>query len=82
MNDIDFLDKALIEADKQMKRNNGHRFVTMLKTRCQYCGKSPRQKGNCSYWFESFITGLKEVYLNKEKYLEDVDFGMKDKGEK
>ena len=47
--------KITEEADKKMKATNGHRFVTVLKTRCEYCGRSPKQKGKCPYWLSYFL---------------------------
>jgi hypothetical protein len=55
------LDEYLKEADKRMKQNNGHIYVIMLKTRCQYCGRSPRQTGKCKHWFQTFIDKYRQV---------------------
>jgi hypothetical protein len=55
------LDTYLAEADKRMKSSNGHSYVTILKTRCQYCGRSQSQKGRCSSWFRTFIDEYKSV---------------------
>lgn len=51
------------DADKQMKRTDGHSFVTMLKTRCRYCGRSPAQKGRCPDWFLTFLDCLTEAAI-------------------
>lgn len=51
-------DDACKRADEKMKVNNGHSFITILKTRCQYCGRSPRAKGKCRGWFMTFINLL------------------------
>lgn len=61
-------------ADKIMKETNGHSYVTILKTRCQFCGRSPRQKGKCGAWFQTFLFQLDRVLLNKEY--------LKERGEK
>lgn len=53
-------------ADERMKQNEGHSYLTILKTRCQYCGRSPRQKGKCSGWFMSFLNHLYDV-LNEQE---------------
>lgn len=53
--------KYLEEADKRMKASNGHQFITILKTRCQYCGKSPKVKTKCGGWFQTFISELGSV---------------------
>ncbi len=50
--------QAVIAANSRMKVNNGHSFVHILKTRCQYCGRSPRMKGRCSQWFQTFVALL------------------------
>lgn len=43
------------EADAEMKAKNGHQFVHILKTRCEHCGRSPKAKGKCRGWFQTFI---------------------------
>lgn len=43
------------EADKEMKESNGHSYMTILKTRCQYCGRSPKQKGKCPAWVNTYM---------------------------
>jgi hypothetical protein len=45
-------------ADQKMKAKNGHTFQTILKTRCIYCGRSPKAKGKCRGWFMTFINLL------------------------
>jgi len=55
------LDEYLAEADKRMKASDGHSYVTILKTRCLYCGRSPEQKGRCRSWFQTFIDSYKTV---------------------
>jgi len=47
-------------ADKRMKESNGHQFMTILKTRCQYCGRSPKQKGKCPAWLNTYMQRLYE----------------------
>lgn len=49
---------ALEEADRRMKARNGHQFVTILKTRCANCGKSPKAKTRCGGWFQTFVNDL------------------------
>ena len=44
-----------------MKLSNGHSYVQILKCRCIYCNRSPKQKGKCSGWFHSFCDRLSEV---------------------
>ena len=63
---IDVLEKALAIVDKNMKESNGHYYYHMLKTQCQFCGRSPRDKRRCGQWFQTFISRLKEVYLTPE----------------
>ena len=55
-----------IEADKRMKASNGHRFVTILKTRCDYCGRKPGAKGTCKHWFQTFLIYLGEVMMERK----------------
>lgn len=63
---IEFLREAMARADKKMKDSNGHSYVSILKTRCQNCGRSPKQKGKCSGWFTTFVNRLEGEYLNQE----------------
>lgn len=49
------------EADKRMKRNDGHSYVQILKVRCQHCNRSPSQKGKCAGWFQTFLDHLSTV---------------------
>lgn len=62
-------DMALKRADEIMKQTNGHEYVQILKTRCQNCGRSPRQKGICKHWQISLINRLLFVLMNKETEL-------------
>lgn len=55
---------AKIEADRRMKEENGHSFETILKTRSTYCRRSPRAKGKCGAWFQTFIRQLDNILLN------------------
>ena len=57
-------EQSLIEADKIMKESNGHSYMTILKTRCQFCGRSPRDKRRCGQWFHTFIERQREYFLN------------------
>ena len=54
-----------IEADRRMKASNGHRFITILKTRCEHCRRKPDVKTRCGWWFETFRTHLIEVLMNR-----------------
>ena len=56
---------ALRKADKIIKKTNGHEYVRALKTRCQNCGRSPKQKGICRNWQISLINRLLQVLMNK-----------------
>ena len=58
---------AKLTADRRMKANNGHSFVTILKTRCQFCHRSVRAKGRCGAWFQTFLFHLDTVLLNLEQ---------------
>lgn len=55
------LQECYEEADTRMKAHDGHSFLTMLKTRCQYCGRSPSQKGRCRGWFQTYLDCLRSV---------------------
>lgn len=58
---------ACERADASMKANNGHSFMTILKTRCQYCGRSPKVKTKCGGWFMTFLDHLGHELINAEK---------------
>lgn len=58
---VDELQECYLEADRRMKENNGHSFVTILKTRCEYCHRSPKVKTRCGGWFQSFTSHLSDV---------------------
>ena len=60
-------DRLCKEADVEMKASNGHEYVTILKTRCQLCGRSPKQKGKCPYWLNSY---MHKLYSKVNKWLE------------
>jgi hypothetical protein len=49
---------ACQEADRRMKESNGHSYIRSHKTRCQYCGRSPKQRGKCARWFDTFVWHL------------------------
>ncbi len=51
-------DEICAEVDADMKSRNGHSFETILKTRCVYCGRSPKAKGQCRGWFMTFVNLL------------------------
>lgn len=61
---IEDFKQSQIEADRLMKEHNGHYYFIMLKTRCQFCGKSPKDKRKCGQWFQTFITRQEEYLLN------------------
>lgn len=54
-------------ADERMKAKDGHSFETILKTRCIYCGRSPKAKGKCRGWFMTFIDLLWDELERWEK---------------
>lgn len=60
------IEQAFKIGDKRMKESNGHRYIRILKTRCDYCGRSPRQKGRCPRWYQTLYTYAIEALLNKE----------------
>jgi len=56
------LQKAYKKADEMMKETKGHSFMlTGFKTRCQFCGRSPRQKGICKHWFQRYLDCLEFI---------------------
>ncbi len=59
--------QAKLTADQRMKASNGHYFIVMLKTRCQWCGRSPKAKGRCGGWFQTFLAQLDMVLMNLER---------------
>lgn len=63
-------DLACKRADEKMKAKNGHSFETILKTRCIYCRRSPRAKGQCRGWFMTFINLL---YYELESFNNETD---------
>lgn len=80
--DFEFLEKALIKADKLTKANNGHDYVTTLKTICQSCGHKESYKKRCPNWFSTFINKLKFVYLNPGLLETDTLMNQKNKKNK
>lgn len=62
--------QATVDADVRMKTTNGHLYITILKTRCQYCGKSPNVKTKCPGWFQTYIVRLREI-LTEKKVIKD-----------
>ena len=54
-------------ADASMKANNGHLFIVTLKTRCQFCGRSPRARGRCRHWFQTFLAHLDTALLARSQ---------------
>lgn len=67
-NKIDYKDWKIIllEIDSEIKKDNGHLYIHMLKTRCQYCGRSPKQRGKCPFWFNNFLDALYARLLGKK----------------
>lgn len=61
---LEQIEAAFKEADVRMKESNGHRFFIMLKRRCEYCGRSPNQKGRCNYWYQTLYTFAIENLTN------------------
>ena len=70
------LEKAFIMADKLMKASNGHDFMTILKTRCQNCGASPKTTRRCGQWFATYLNKLRYVLYN-EKWKEEIKKELK-----
>lgn len=52
--------EAAIRADAAMHESNGHSFFHILKTRCEHCGRSPKARGRCGGWFQTFLACLSE----------------------
>ena len=59
-------ERALLEATRRLALTNGHAYVMLAKTRCKRCGRSPKQRGRCSGWFEEFCELLFTV-MNEEQ---------------
>lgn len=57
--------ECLKAADERMKKNNGHEYIHVLKTRCQHCGASPKVKTRCRGWFQTFLNCLGVVFQEK-----------------
>jgi hypothetical protein len=57
---LDEFKAACKVADEKMKADNGHSYFIMLKTRCHHCGRSPKQKGTCPRWFDTFLGHLSQ----------------------
>lgn len=60
-----FLRLAYIEADGRTKRDRGHTFLVVLKTRCIYCKRSPKVKTRCGRWFDTFLSHLENVLVER-----------------
>jgi len=57
-------DKMLKEVDTEIKETGGHIYEICLKTRCMYCGRSPKQKGKCPAWLNVFFDKVyKRLYF-------------------
>jgi len=50
-------------ADQRLKRTNGHAYVTILKTRCQWCGRSPKDGRRCGRWLDTFVAELGRIVV-------------------
>jgi hypothetical protein len=74
---LDAWDAVLKEADDRMKQSNGHSYVTILKTRCQRCGRSPRQKGICRFWFLRTFDTILEVLNERDVTFPDSATGKR-----
>jgi hypothetical protein len=57
-------ERAKVLADERMKASNGHAFMTILKTRCQHCGRSRNARGRCGAWFQTYLGHLDTILLN------------------
>ena len=56
--------EAKVLADRRMKADDGHYYVTTLATRCQFCGRRRTQHGRCTAWLQTFLTHLDTILLN------------------
>lgn len=56
--------RVKVLADERMKEHRGHRFQTILKTRCVHCGVGPHVKTRCGGWLQTFVGHLDEILLN------------------
>jgi hypothetical protein len=63
---LDEWKRATLRADALMKQNNGHSFMTILKTRCQYCGRSRNARGKCPAWASVLVSNILFVLMNKD----------------
>ncbi len=57
--------QACQEADRRMKESNGHNYMTILKTRCMNCGRSPKVTTRCSGWLNTYMDRLAHVLQEK-----------------
>lgn len=55
--------ELLAKIDKQVKETNGHNYLTILKTKCQNCGRTQKQKGMCPAWLNYFMNLLEEEFM-------------------
>jgi len=54
-------DEYAKEADARMKKSNGHTYMTILKTRCMFCGASPKRTTRCPVWINTYMDRLADV---------------------
>jgi hypothetical protein len=64
--------ELLQAADVEMKKTRGHSYIHVLKTRCEHCGRSPKQRGECVRWLDTFLSHLwrlvsDEMAISSEK---------------
>ena len=52
-------DAAARKAYAAMEDSSGHVFEHCLKVRCVWCRRSPRAKGRCGAWFQTFLWHLR-----------------------
>lgn len=58
--------EILKDVDKQVKTTNGHCYIKILKTRCQYCNRSPKQKGKCPAWLDHFFMLVEQEFIKRK----------------
>lgn len=58
-------------ADARMKAANGHAYIHMLTTRCQHCGRSPRDARKCGGWLQTLFGHIDTILLNLDREREN-----------
>ena len=56
---------AVTLADARMKATRGHAYLTILKTRCQHCGRSTKDMRHCGRWFQTFVDELGRIVVER-----------------